>query len=100
MGELTLENLKFAIQQVKQSQADELGVPVEELEWEIAVRQGPDAWFERTGQIVSLDEWRAMLAKSWDNLKEMLEAPPPEGVQAFAGIPIVQSAFMEKLING
>jgi hypothetical protein len=75
MTELTLKNLNAAAQAMRQSQADEMGVPVDQLDWEIAVRQGPQAWFERTGEIVSLEQYRKMLDRSFDLMREFVETP-------------------------
>ena len=71
-NELTLENLNVAVRQVRESEAKELGVSVDELDCEIAIRQGPQAWFERTGETITVEEFRERLAQSFVAMRTML----------------------------
>ena len=64
--ELTLEIVDRLVRQMRESQAAELGVPVGELDWEVAIRR---AALDRG---ISVQQHRKDLVRNFATLKEML----------------------------
>lgn len=89
MAELTLEIARRLHEDVRERQAADLGVPVDELDWEIVVREGA------ADMLMSVDTWREVLKRSWERFAVMLDEQPPAGTAVFGGIPIIHSETIE-----